>query len=424
MDRMLVQGGSVLKGEVSISGSKNAALPLIFSTLLSPGCHRLTNVPELRDVFSAIEIMESLGCRCDFQKNELNIEVGERLKVLAHYDQVRKMRASILVLGPLLARFGQARVSLPGGCAIGARPIGMHIEALKKMGARIRVDKGYVVAEASKLAGASVELPFPTVGGTENIMMAASLAQGTTFIHNAAREPEIKDLADYLIRMGASIQGAGTSSIEIRGQRALHPGEHRVIADRVEAGTFVVAAAITKGEVILKNCNPNHLRSFLEGIRSIGVHCQESGDQIYVKGGLLSNPLHISTGPYPGFSTDLQAQLMSLLTQVPGESSIMERVFENRFMHISELMRLGAQIQVNGQKAVIQGGTALVGAPLMATDLRASACLILAGLVARGQTVIHRIYHLDRGYEKLEKKLSNLGAKIQRVKEVPGDFYE
>ena len=416
MDQIVVTGGSVLKGSVSISGSKNSALPLIFSTLLCPGHHELSNIPELKDVFSAIQLMESLGCCCHFKNNKLSIEVADKLEIFAHYDQVRKMRASILVLGPLLARFGQVRVSLPGGCAIGARSIRMHLEALKQMGAEIGVDKGYVVAKASCLKGTVIDLDFPTVGGTENILMAASLARGTTVINNAACEPEIKDLADYLSDMGCRVEGAGTSSIKITGQNHLIAGKHRIIPDRIEAGTFMVAAAITGGEVTLKNCRSDHLKIFMETLRSIGIYCQENKNQIYVKAGELVHPIHISTGPYPEFPTDLQAQLMSLLTQVPGKSSIMEKIFENRFMHTQELVRLGANIQVNGQKAVIHGVSKLVGAPVMATDLRASASLILAGLVASGQTVVHRVYHLDRGYERLEKKLSELGAKIKRVR--------
>ncbi len=416
MDQIVVTGGPVLKGSVSISGSKNSALPLIFSTLLVPGHHEFNNIPELRDVFSAIRLIESLGCCCHFKNNKLSIEVTDKLETFAHYNQVRKMRASILVLGPLLARFGQVQVSLPGGCAIGARSIRMHLEALKQMGAEIQVDKGYVVAKTSGLKGAVIDLAFPTVGGTENILMAASLARGTTVIHNAAREPEIKDLADYLSDMGSRIEGAGTSSIRITGQKHLTAGKHWIIPDRVEAGTFMVATAITGGEVILKNCRPDHLKNFMKILRSIGVYCQENKDEIYIKGGQLVHPIHISTGPYPEFPTDLQAQLMSLLTQVPGQSSIRERIFENRFMHTQELVRLGANIQVNGQRAVIYGASKLAGAPVMATDLRASASLILAGLVATGQTVVHRVYHLDRGYEKLEKKLSGLGAQIKRVR--------
>lgn len=416
MDQIVVTGGFALKGSVSISGAKNSALPLIFSTLLCSGRHELNNIPELMDVFSAIQIMESLGCCCHFKNNKLNIEVARKLKTFAHYDQVRKMRAGILILGPLLSRFGQVRVSLPGGCAIGARSIEMHLKALKQMGANIQIDGGYVVAKASCLKGTVINLDFPTVGGTENILMAASLARGTTVINNAACEPEIEDLADYLSNMGCQIEGAGTSSIKITGQKHLTPGKHEVIPDRIEAGTFMVAAAITGGEVLLKNCCPDHLRSFTEVLKSIGVYCQEDKNQIYVKGDSLICPIHISTGPYPGFPTDLQAQLMSLLTQIPGKSSISEKIFENRFMHTQELVRLGANIQITGQKAVVYGVSKLVGAPVMATDLRASASLILAGLIASGQTVVHRVYHLDRGYERLEKKLSNLGAKIERVK--------
>ena len=416
MDQIVVTGGVALKGSVSISGSKNSALPLIFSTLLCPGLHELSNIPELKDIFSAIQLIESLGCYCHFENNKLSIKVSDKLKTFAHYDQVRKMRASILVLGPLLSRFGEAQVSLPGGCAIGARPVGMHLKALKQMGAEIDVDKGYVVAKASCLKGTIINLDFPTVGGTENILMAASLAKGTTVINNAACEPEIEDLANYLSSMGCQIKGAGTSSIQITGQKNLISGKHRIIPDRIEAGTFMVAAAITGGEVSLKNCCPDHLKKFLEILKSTGIHCQENKDQIDIRGGELIHPIHVSTGPYPNFATDLQAQLMSLFTQIPGRSSVREEIFENRFMHTQELIRLGANIHIDGQKAVIQGPSTLMGAPVMATDLRASASLILAGLVAVGQTVVHRVYHLDRGYERLEEKLSGLGAIIKRVK--------
>ena len=417
MDKMLVAGGETLRGEVSVSGAKNSALPLIFSTLLASGEHKLTNVPRLRDIDSSMALMNSLGCQTQFENNQLTIKVDDSLETLAHYDQVRKMRASILVLGPLLSRFKKARVSLPGGCAIGARPIGMHLDALTKMGAQIEVDGGYVVAKTTGLKGATIDLPFATVGGTENIMMAASLAEGTTTINNAAREPEITDLGNYLSTMGARVEGLGSSSIKITGAKELKAGEHRVIPDRIEAGTLMVAGAITKGEVVVKNCNPEHLKSFSEALQKMGVELDISENTIIVRGKESLSPIEVTTEPFPGFPTDLQAQLMALMTQTPGVSQIAEKVFENRFMHVSELMRLGANIEIEGKVAKIKGGgKKLVAAPVMATDLRASASLILAGLVAEGETEVNRIYHLDRGYEKLEEKLSSLGANIKRVK--------
>lgn len=417
MDKMSVLKSPPLQGEVSISGAKNSALPLIFATLLAPGRYCLKNVPRLNDIDSALALMHSLGCQFEFQGNELILTVGESLSTLAHYDQVRKMRASILVLGPLLARFGKAQVSLPGGCAIGARPIGMHLDALIKMGAEIGVESGYVVAKAKKLRGAIIDLPFATVGGTENTMMAACLAEGETLINNAAREPEIVDLANLLSAMGAKIEGAGTSTIRIHGSTNLQAVEHRVIPDRIETGTLMVAAAITGGDVRLNHCDPTHLESFTKVLIEMGVDCRSEKTAITVRGTNALKTASVVTEPYPGFPTDLQAQLMALMTQAEGVSTITEKVFENRFMHISELMRLGAQIEVHDKTATIKGRKKpLVGAPVMATDLRASACLILAGLVADGETVVNRIYHLDRGYEKLEKKLALLGAKIQRLK--------
>jgi UDP-N-acetylglucosamine 1-carboxyvinyltransferase len=417
MDKMIVIGGNELRGEVKVSGAKNSALPLIFSSLLAKGKHHFKNVPNLMDITSSMQLMDSLGCVSTFANNELTILVDEKLETLAHYDQVRKMRASILVLGPLLARFGQAKVSLPGGCAIGARPIGMHLDALIKMGAKIEVVSGYVVAEAKKLKGAVIDFPFPTVGGTENIMMAAALADGLTTINNAAREPEIEDLANYLNKMGCKVEGAGTSQLKIHGVSSLKASEHQVIPDRIEAGTLMVAAAITEGEVNIKNCAPEHLKSFLQVLEQMGAKVQIEKNSVVIKKSKITNTVNVTTEPHPGFPTDLQAQLMALMTQVPGESQITENVFENRFMHISELMRLGAKIEIHGKSAIIHGERRkLLGAPVMATDLRASASLILAGLVAKGETIVNRIYHLDRGYENLEVKLSSLGAQIQRAK--------
>lgn len=416
MDKMAIVGGGILSGNVKASGAKNSALPLIFSTLLAEGTHHLKNVPHLKDIDSSCELMQSLGCETSFQNNELTIHVKKDLKTLAHYDQVRKMRASILVLGPLLARYGHAEVSLPGGCAIGARPIGMHLDALEKMGAQIEVKGGYVLAQTTKLKGAVIDLPFATVGGTENIMMAASLAEGTTVINNAAREPEIEDLAHYLQTMGVKISGAGTSSITIEGQSTLKAGEHNVIADRIEVGTLLVAAAITGGEVNVEGGQGQHLDAFLDALKNIGHQVNYDSKGIYLKASKQNKAIKVVTEPYPGFPTDLQAQLMALLTQAEGESSVTESVFENRFMHVSELARLGAKIEIDDKTAFIHGKSQLAGAPVMATDLRASACLILAGLVAEGETVVNRIYHLDRGYENLESKLSSLGGKVKRIK--------
>ncbi len=417
MDKMLINGGARLQGEVQVSGAKNSALPLIFSTLLAEGEHQLSNVPHLKDIDSSMQLMDSLGCTSKISNNTLSIKVGRQLETLAHYDQVRKMRASILVLGPLLARFNKAKVSLPGGCAIGARPIGMHLDALEKMGAKIEVDAGYVVAETDGLKGCVIDLPFATVGGTENVMMAAALAEGTTTINNAAREPEITDLGDYLVTMGAKVEGTGTSTIQVTGAKTLRAGQHQVIPDRIEAGTLVVAAAITNGSVKINHCRPDHLQSFLEKIQEMGVGVKTGSDWIEINGHTKLKPISVDTEPYPGYPTDLQAQIMALMTQTPGESQITEKVFENRFMHVSELSRMGARIEIDGKTAKIMGGEKqLVGAPVMATDLRASASLILAGLVAKGETVVNRIYHLDRGYESLETKLSSIGAHVKRVK--------
>ncbi|MCJ8277160.1 MAG: UDP-N-acetylglucosamine 1-carboxyvinyltransferase [Bdellovibrionales bacterium] len=416
MDKMSIVGGATLNGEVKASGAKNSALPLIFSTLLAEGTHVLNNVPQLRDIGSSNQLMDSLGCETHFENNKLTIKVKEKLETLAHYDQVRKMRASILVLGPLLARFGEAKVSLPGGCAIGARPIGFHLDALEQMGAKIEVKGGYVNAACKRLQGAVIEFPFASVGGTENIMMAASLAQGTTVIKNAAREPEIGDLAEYLNAMGAKVSGHGSSEITIEGVDKLSATEHTVIADRIEVGTLLVAGAITGGKVKVLGARADHLGSFLEALEKVGCKIQSDDNSISIERTGEIKPAHIDTEPYPGYPTDLQAQMMALMTQAQGESSMTENVFENRFMHVSELARLGAKIKTDSKKAVITGPSALAGAPVMATDLRASACLILAGLVAEGETIVNRIYHLDRGYEKLEDKIQALGGNVKRIK--------
>ncbi|MGC9518699.1 MAG: UDP-N-acetylglucosamine 1-carboxyvinyltransferase [Desulfuromonadaceae bacterium] len=417
MDRILVRGGRRLQGEVQVSGAKNAALPLLCATLLAPGTHELRNLPCLRDIDTAVELLYILGTRTEaLGPGTLRINADRIENAQAPYDLVRTMRASVLVLGPLLTRLGYARVSLPGGCAIGARPVDQHLSGLEAMGARITLEHGYIEAWAERLHGARIYLDIPTVGGTENLMMAATLAEGRTIIENAAREPEIVDLATALQNMGARIEGAGSDTVTIHGVDRLRPMDHSVMADRIEAGTFMVAGAITRGDVLVRGAEAEHLDAVISKLRQSGaeVHCAPEGIRVCCEGSL--EPLRIKTSPHPGFPTDMQAQFMALLTQAQGTSIISENVFENRFMHVSELQRLGAQIRVEGRQATIVGRTSLLGAPVMATDLRASASLVLAALAADNTTEISRIYHLDRGYEKLEQKLSQLGADIRRVR--------
>jgi len=430
MDKIKVTGPSKISGTVEISGAKNSALPIIFSTLICPGVHKIKNVPDLVDVNYALKILSELGARVDFdkEKKEVVIDQPKVIKTSADYDLVRKMRASILVLGPLLSRFGETKVSLPGGCAIGTRPIDQHIEAVEALGAKVEVLKGYVQAEAKQgLVGSEIFFKQPTVGGTENALMASILAKGTTVLKNAAQEPEITDLADCLNSMGANIKGQGTSEITVEGVKELTPlNNYSVIGDRIEAGTFAVAAAITRSDLKIKNCNPKLLSAFLKALASMGVPVEEKVDMLdgaevpyfQVLGSQIKvlKAIQVRTSPHPGFPTDLQAQIMTLMTQAEGVSLVEETIFENRFMHAQELARLGANIKTQTRIAQIHGPTALVGAQVMATDLRASASLILAGLCAQGETVVSRIYHLDRGYEKLELKLSNLGANVQRIK--------
>ena len=418
MDKMNVVSGVALKGEVTVSGAKNSVLALVFASLLAPGRHRLTNVPALKDIESANALLKSLGCEVEFANNELIIQVPENLKYHADYEIVRKMRASILCLGPLLARTQKAEVSLPGGCAIGARPINLHLEAMKALGAELKLESGYVIGHAKKLKGAHITFDFATVGGTENAMMAASLSEGETVIENAAKEPEIVDLAMYLQKMGAKITGAGTGTITIQGVERLKAVEHEIIADRVEAGTLIIAAAITGGEVKVKKCDPHHLETFLKKLKEAGIRMTIEKDSVTVLPTTSFKCVDITTGPHPGFPTDLQAQYMVLMTQGQGASVIKETIFENRFMHVQELTRMGAHVTISTNTATVHGEPGgLMGAPVMATDLRASACLVLAGLVAKGETTVSRIYHLDRGYEKLEDKLAKLGARIRRIKE-------
>ena len=417
MDKMAVKGGSRLMGETAASGSKNSTLPLMFATLLAEGEHVFHNVPDLLDVKSASELLRYLGCEVSYKDHTLRVKVSARKLVEAPYDIVRKMRASILCLGPLLARFSEAKVSLPGGCAIGTRPIDLHLEGMKAMGAEIAVEGGYVLGKTPRLQGAKILFESPTVGGTENIMMAASLAEGETLIENAAKEPEIVDLANYLNKMGAKVEGAGSSIIRIQGVSKLKAAEHRVIPDRIEAGTLVIAGAITGGEVTVKACQPGDLEALIAKLKESGFKVSTTDTSITVHECSGWKGVDITTSPHPAFPTDLQAQFMALMCQAQGTSVITETVFENRFMHVQELVRLGADITPKTRVAVVRGTpNKLQGAPVMATDLRASACLVLAGLVAKGETVVNRIYHLDRGYEDMEGKLTSLGAKIQRVK--------
>lgn len=416
MDKIIIEGGRALSGSVRISGSKNAALPILVSSLLTDGMSEYENVPQLRDIQSTIDLLMHLGARVSRRGGRVCIDAGGLDSHEAPYDLVRKMRASILVLGPLLARLKKARVSLPGGCAIGARPINLHLKGLERLGAEIELKHGYVEARAERLIGAEIYFDVATVGGTENLMMAACLAEGRTILRNAAREPEITALADVLIAMGADIQGAGSSKITIKGVSALTPTKASIIPDRIEAGTFMVAAALTGGDIRVENCDPEHLGASINKLRLAGARI-EIGDQvIQVRGGDSLNGVDIKTQPFPGFPTDMQAQFMVLMTIAAGQSLISETIFENRFIHVSELRRLGADITVNGNAAMVRGVAKLSGAPVMATDLRASASLVLAGLVAEGTTEISRIYHLDRGYEALEEKFFSLGAAIKRVK--------
>lgn len=416
MDKMAVQGKCNLNGEIHASGAKNAALPILFSTLLAEGEHAFRNLPKLKDIESTSALLESLGCQTRWDGDVFRVRVSKIDSFEAHYDLVRKMRASFLCMGPLLAKYGEAIVSQPGGCAIGSRPIDLHLEGFKALGATVTQKEGYVHSHCNKLKGTSFLFETVTVGGTENIMMAATLAEGRTILENAAKEPEIVDLAEYLIKMGAKIQGHGTSVMIIDGVSKLTPAEHTIMADRIEAGTLLIAGAITQGEVTVKSCVPAHLDALIIKMRDSGFKIDTTKDTMTVRRETSWNAVDITTAPHPLFPTDLQAQFMALMTVANGTSVISETVFENRFMHVQELIRLGADISPKTRVAVVRGKPGcLTGAPVMATDLRASASLVLAGLVAEGETVVNRIYHLDRGYEKLEDKLSSLGAKIKRV---------
>jgi len=417
MDKLKIVGGTKLKGQVRISGAKNSALPAMAASLLTVGDVILENLPMVNDIFTTRRLLRELGVGVEFDSNRSGRFRAEKvLSVEAPYDLVKTMRASVLVLGPLLARTGHARVSLPGGCAIGARPINLHIKGFEKLGAQIRTEHGYVDASAERLTGAEISFEKITVTGTENLMMAATLASGRTVLKNAACEPEVIDLAELLNKMGAKVSGAGTSTITIEGVPELHGATHRVIPDRIEAGTFLAAGAITNGELDLLDCNPTHLASVIEKFRETGVNIETAPDRIMLRSNGNLRAADVVTKEYPGFATDMQAQYMALMTQATGSSVITENIFENRFMHASELMRMGANIQINGSHAVVKGKTCLTGANVIASDLRASASLILAALVAKGFTVVDRVYHLDRGYEKIEEKLRAAGAQIERLK--------
>ncbi|MFA7318588.1 MAG: UDP-N-acetylglucosamine 1-carboxyvinyltransferase [Sulfuricella sp.] len=416
MDKLVIQGGVPLNGEVRVSGAKNAALPILCAGLLAEGTLQVSNVPHLHDVTTMIGLLGQMG---------MGISVDEKLGVAldarsitnpeAPYELVKTMRASILVLGPLLARFGRARVSLPGGCAIGSRPVDLHIKGLEAMGASISIEHGYINASAGRLKGARIFMDLVTVTGTENLMMAATLAEGVTVLENAAREPEVVDLAECLKAMGANIEGAGTDIITIRGVERLHGASYSVMPDRIEAGTFLVAAAATRGKVKLRNMRPDIFDALLDKLHEAGAVIESGADWVSLE---MSGPIkavNIRTAPYPAFPTDMQAQFMTLNTVAQGAATMTETIFENRFMHVQELRRLGADIEVEGNTAVVRGIPELSGATVMATDLRASASLVIAGLVAQGETTVERIYHLDRGYECIEEKLSQLGARIKRV---------
>lgn len=420
MDRIIIQGGKRLSGEIAVSGSKNAALPILISSLLTAEPCTYQGVPHLADIRTTLKLLSGLGSKSDIQPwlngaDELTLRADRIQKYEAPYDLVKTMRASFLVIGPLVARFGQARVSTPGGCAIGARPVNLHLKGLEALGASIVQTHGYIEATAAKLRGTKLYLDLPSVGATENLMMAAALAEGTTIIENAAKEPEIDDLAKALNSMGGRVQGAGTDIIQIDGVASLHGVTHKIIPDRIEAGSFVIAAAITGGDVLVKGARPDHLEAFLIKLKEAGVTCTAEDDGIRVQRAGTIKSVDVKTLPYPGFPTDLQAQMMVLMSVSDGVSVINETIFENRFMHVQELDRMGAQIKLEGNRAVVRGVRELSGAPVMASDLRASVALVLAGLVANGTTEVSRVYHLDRGYEQIERKLSYLGAQIIRV---------
>ena len=420
MDTIQIRGGRRLKGEVTVEGAKNAALPILLGALLTAERCTFRNVPRVVDVRTTLRLLADLGARVEDGDGVISVQAERLARLEAQYELVKTMRASFLSLGPLLARYGRARVSTPGGCAIGSRPVDLHLDGLQKMGARVRIVHGYVEAEAETLHGARIYLDFPSVGATEHLMMVATLADGTTTIEQAAREPEVVDLARALSAMGAKISGAGEDVITIEGVPALHGVDFTVIPDRIEAGTFMMAAAITGGDVYVRGARADHLHAVIQKLREAGVDMKEDSDGIRVTGNGRLRSVDVKTMPYPGFPTDLQAQMMAALSLADGRSVISETIFENRFMHVLELNRMGADVKVEGNSAIVRGVPALSGAPVMATDLRASVCLVLAGLAAAGVTEVARVYHLDRGYVRIEEKLSALGADIRRVKERRG----
>ena len=416
MDCLVIKGGTPLKGDVKISGAKNAALPLMAATLLTRDECVFRNLPNLSDVQYMARILESLGATVEMNRGTIRVQ-AKKIEGFGDYDLIRKMRGSICILGPLMGRLNEAKVSMPGGCVIGARPIDLHLKGMRDLGAKVRVEAGYVHAKAAKLTGAESFLGGrcgPTVLGTANVMMAATLASGTTVIHSAACEPEIADLADFLNAMGAKISGAGSPTITIHGVRRLHGAEHRVIPDRIEAATYALAGAVTNGNVMLRGCNPGHLSAVLDKMREAGVRLEAGRNTLLIRPSKRLHSVDIATMPHAGFPTDVQAQMMVLMLQSPGISIITERIFESRFMHVNELARMGANISIEGPRAIVKGGQPLSGADVMASDLRASAALVLAGMAANGITRVNRVYHIDRGYENIDGKLRALGANISR----------
>ena len=416
MNKLIIEGGIPLNGEIDVNGSKNAALPILLSSILLEAPQTFKNVPDLRDIHTTLKLLEILGCHCTYADHTVTMQPST-LVYEAPYDLVRTMRASVLCLGPLLARLGRAKVALPGGCAIGARPVDQHLKGFEKMGAVFKLEEGYIIGECSHLRGAEITLDMPTVGGTENIIMAASLADGDTILENAAREPEVVDLARFLIACGARIEGHGTSVIRIQGVPRLGGCTYRIMPDRIEAGTLLAAAGITDGELLLTDCPFEELDAVIAKMRQMGMEIEPTADGVLARRSCALRGVDVTTQPFPGFPTDMQAQIMSLMCLSEGSGVISETIFENRFMHVQELVRMGADIRLSGHTAIIRGVQRLTGAPVMASDLRASASLVLAGLAAKGTTTVQRIYHLDRGYERIENKLNAVGARIRREAE-------
>lgn len=416
MDKIVIEGGRKLQGSVTVSGAKNAALPIMAAAILTDEAVHLSNVPQLADIHTMARLLDGFGVTVEEKKSQVVLTAKKITNQEAPYDLVRTMRASVLVLGPLLARTGHARVSLPGGCAIGARPINRHLKAFEAMGALITLENGYVEAKAKRLKGARIFFEDVTVTGTENVLMAACLAEGTSVLENCAKEPEVNDLAHMLVNMGAKIQGIGTETLTVEGVERLNGVRHRIMSDRIEAGTFLIGACMTGGEITVKGISAEHMPAILPKLEESGAIITVEPNQIHIQGPKEIKSTNVSTKPFPGFATDFQAQFMALMTLSTGTSLITETIFENRYMHVSELNRMGADIKIEGNTSVVQGVTKLLGAPVMATDLRASACLVLAGLAAQGITEIHRVYHIDRGYEGIERKFRALGARMKRAK--------